>query len=84
MFCQSSEVYAREVKAVDTLLSSRIDGILVSVSKTTSDYSHFRKIIDAGIPLVFFDRICNEIDTDRVIVDDEVGAYEAVKHLINI
>jgi LacI family transcriptional regulator len=84
MFCQSSELYAREVKAVETLLSSRVDGILVSVSKVTHNFDHFRKILDNGIPLVFFDRICDEIDTDRVIVDDETGAYEAVNHLIAI
>ena len=82
MFCQSSELYAREVKAVDTLLSSRVDGILVSMSKLTENYDHFRKIKDNGIPLVFFDRICDDIDTDRVIVDDEAGAFEAVSHLI--
>ena len=82
MFCQSSESYNREVKAVDTLLGSRVDGILVSVSKETRNFDHFRKILDDDIPLVFFDRICDEIDTDRVIVDDEAGAYEAVSHLI--
>jgi DNA-binding LacI/PurR family transcriptional regulator len=84
MFCQSSESYSREVKAVETLLSCRVDGILVSVSKETNNFEHFRKIMDNGIPLVFFDRICDEIDTDRVIVDDEVGAYEAVTHLIKV
>jgi LacI family transcriptional regulator len=84
MFCQSSESYNREVKAVDTLLGSRVDGILVSVSKETRNFDHFRKILDDNIPLVFFDRICDEIDTDRVIVDDEAGAYEAVSHLIGI
>jgi DNA-binding LacI/PurR family transcriptional regulator len=84
MFCQSSELYAREVKAVDTLLSSRVDGILVSVSKVTDKFDHFRKIQDNGIPLVFFDRICEDIETDRVIVDDETGAFEAVSHLITI
>jgi DNA-binding LacI/PurR family transcriptional regulator len=84
MFCQSSESYKREVKAVETLLSCRVDGILVSVSKVTYDFEHFRRILNADIPLVFFDRICDEIDTDRVIVDDEFGAYEAVKHLIEI
>lgn len=84
MLCQSSELYAREVKAVETLLSIRVDGILVSVSKTTENFDHFRKIKENGIPLVFFDRICDEIDTDRVIVDDETGAYEAVCHLIAI
>ncbi len=84
MFCQSSELYSKEVKAVDTLLSSRVDGILVSVSKNTEKLAHFLKILEKGIPMVFFDRICEEIDTDRVIVDDEWGAYEAVNHLINI
>jgi DNA-binding LacI/PurR family transcriptional regulator len=84
MFCQSNESYEREVKAVETLLSSRVDGILVSLAKTTHDFEHFSKIQEAGLPLVFFDRICEELDTDRVIVDDEVGAYEAVKHLIKI
>ena len=53
MFCQSSELYAREVKAVETLLSSRVDGILVSVSKETENYDHFRKIQENNIPLVF-------------------------------
>jgi DNA-binding LacI/PurR family transcriptional regulator len=84
MFCQSSELYAREVKAVETLLSTRVDGILVSLSKTTGNFDHFRKIQEDGIPLVFFDRICDDIDTDRVVVDDESGAYEAVNHLITI
>ena len=84
MFCQSNESYEREVKAVQTLLSSRVDGILVSVTKVTNDFSHFRKIQENGMPLVFFDRICSELDTDRVIVDDEEGAFDAVKHLITI
>jgi LacI family transcriptional regulator len=84
MFCQSNESYEREVKAVQTLLSSRVDGILVSVTKETDDFTHFRKIQENGIPLVFFDRICNELDTDRVVVDDEEGAFDAVKHLIEI
>jgi len=84
MFCQSNESYEREVKAVQTLLSSRVDGILVSVTKETDDFKHFLKIQENGIPLVFFDRICNELETDRVVVDDEVGAFDAVKHLISI
>jgi DNA-binding LacI/PurR family transcriptional regulator len=84
MFCQSSELYARELKAVETLISSRVDGILVSLSKHTENFDHFRKIKNDNIPLVFFDRICEEIDTDRVIVDDETGAFDAVNHLISI
>jgi LacI family transcriptional regulator len=82
LFCQSNESYEREVKAVETLLANRVDGILVSMSKVTRNFDHFRKIADSGIPLVFFDRICEDMETDRVIVDDEAGAYEATCHLI--
>jgi LacI family transcriptional regulator len=83
MFCQSNESYEREVKSVETLLSSRVGGILVSVSKSTYDFTHFRNIIESEIPLVFFDRICEELDTDRVVVDDENGAFQAVTHLVD-
>jgi DNA-binding LacI/PurR family transcriptional regulator len=82
MFCQSNEEYEREVRAVGTLLSNRADGILVSQSKSTLEFGHFVRILDSGIPLVFFDRVCEELNTDRVIVDDETGAYDAVTHLI--
>lgn len=75
IFCQSNESYDREVRAVETLLSGRVDGILVSMSKTTDKYDHFKKIKEYGIPLVFFDRICEELETDKVIVDDEEGAF---------
>jgi DNA-binding LacI/PurR family transcriptional regulator len=82
MFCQSNESYEREVKSVETLLSSRVDGILVSLAKTTADFEHLSKIMESGIPLVLFDRVCDDIDCDKVVVDDEEGAFNAVKHLI--
>ena len=84
MICESNESYSQEVQNVEALLSSRVDGILVSISKETTSCDHFQIIQEAGVPLVFFDRICQEIDTDRVIVDDEKGAYRAVIHLIDV
>jgi len=82
MMCQSNEKWEHEVKNVQTLVSSRVDGILISVAKETTDYDHFRYATQRGIPLVFYDRIIDELDTDRVVVDDEVGSYNAVKHLL--
>jgi len=82
MFCQSSETCEREVKNVETLLSSRVEGILASVSKLTTNFDHYRKIMESGIPLVFYDRICKELETDRVVVNDYRGAFEATDHLI--
>jgi DNA-binding LacI/PurR family transcriptional regulator len=82
LFCQSNETYEREVKAVKTLIASRADGIMAAVSKTTTVFDHFSAIIGNGVPLVFFDRNCEELATDSVTVDDEAGAYGAVMHLI--
>lgn len=82
ILCQSNELWDHEVKNVQTLLSSRVDGILASVAKSTSDFSHYRLVSEKGIPLVFFDRVPEEIDTDRVIIDDEESAYKATIHLL--
>ncbi len=84
MICQSNESYEKEIISVQTLLDSRVDGLIISMSKTTNEYKHFKDIEEYGLPLVFFDRICEEIKTDRVIVDDEKGAFEAVEYLISL
>jgi LacI family transcriptional regulator len=73
----------REVKNVEALLSSRVEGLVLSLSKETRDFSHFRNLVDKHVPMVFFDRVCQEINTDRVINDDNIGAYKAVTHLIS-
>ncbi len=83
MVCESNETYERELKNVDTLLSSRVDGFLISISKQTIESGHFKKIQEAGVPIVFFDRVCRDIDTDQVTVDDEIGAFKAVDHLLS-
>ncbi len=82
--CQSNENYDREVINAQALISNRVDGVLASISKNTFDFEHYRNVINQGIPLVFFDRICPEINTDRVIINDEEGAFLATEHLIKI
>lgn len=83
LVCQSNESYEREVINAQALLSNRVDGVLISVSKTTHDFDHFRNFAAQGIPMVFFDRICPDIMTDRVITNDEGGAFLATEYLIN-
>jgi len=84
MVCQSNESYEREVVNIDALISHRVDGILASISKETTDFAHFHKVMDRGIPLVFFDRIPAELQTHSVSVDDTEGAFQAVNHLLAI
>lgn len=81
---QSNENYEREVINAQALIANRVDGILVSLAKTTLDFDHLRAFINQGIPMVFFDRICPELNTDRVITNDEGGAFIATEHLIQI
>lgn len=82
LICQSNETYEKEVKSVHTLLNARVCGILASQSKTTTDFDHFQEIQRDNIHLVFFDRICTGINTDKVVVDDYVGSKNAVEYLI--
>ncbi len=82
ILCQSNEEYEKEVKSIQTLINSRVDGILISMSKLTRNIEHFHQLKDRNIPIVFFDRRCREIESDSVVVDDAEGAYMAVKHLI--
>jgi len=82
MFFQSNESYEREVQIIQSILNSRADGVLISVAKGTKKFTHLRQIQENNIPLVFFDRACDEIDTDKVIVDDFEGAFNAVDYLV--
>ncbi|HMR91061.1 MAG TPA: LacI family DNA-binding transcriptional regulator, partial [Chitinophagaceae bacterium] len=79
---QTRESYEREVTNLNYLTSRSIDGLLVSVSAETTDFSSFRELSARGMPIVFFDRIASEIDTHKVIVDSYRGAYDATMHLI--
>lgn len=82
IICQSNEDVKREIINTQLLMDNRVDGILISQSKSTVDSSHFKDIIDSGIPLVFFDRVNDSLATDRIVTDDFEGAYLATKHLI--
>ena len=82
MLCQTNESIERERNSIQNMVDMRIDGFLVSVSKNTSDYSHFQRLADDGIPIVFFDRVCPTMPSHRVVTDDFEGARIATRHLI--
>ena len=80
---QSNESYKREVSDLQALYNSRVDGLLISISRETTDFRHLVSVFERGIPMVFFDRVVENLDTSKVIIDDAEGAYEAVTHLIS-
>lgn len=79
---QSEERYDIEKIICEHFIENRVCGIIVSQAKDTVKYDHFEKLNQMGIPVVFYDRICTGINANRVVVDDYMGAFTAVTHLI--
>ena len=82
LICLTHERQAREQAILRDLLGGRADGILLSVTSETNDPSSIREIQAKGIPVVFFDRVCEEVDTAQIVTDDAESAYKATDHLI--
>ncbi|RYC69988.1 LacI family DNA-binding transcriptional regulator [Spirosoma sordidisoli] len=82
VICHSNESYETEVTNARALMASRVDGLLVSHTKDTRNFDHFRIFQRKGIPVVFFNRVCEDMSVSKVTVDDYEGAFRAVEHLI--
>ena len=82
MFFISSESLEREKAILKQLNINTLDGLLVSVSSETNTSEHFMKLINKGLPLVFFDRVLPDVPTSKVIQDDYQGAFNTTEHLI--
>ena len=82
MVALSNERYEREARICEMFHRQKVCGVIVSQAKDTTQYDHFQKLIDSGIPLVFYDRICTGVNASRVVVDDYMGAFNAVTHLV--
>ena len=83
MVAQSNERYDKEVAICEDFYKNKVCGIIVSQAKDTMRYAHFQRLMDNGVPLVFYDRICTGVNCSRVVVDDYMGAFTAVTHLID-
>jgi LacI family transcriptional regulator len=79
---QTHESYDLEVKNVGHLTHRSIDGLLISLSTETKDIEHLQRLHKQGLPIVFFDRVSDEMETHKVIADNYRGGYNATKHLI--
>lgn len=84
--CVSDESFDKEVINMEMLANGSIDGFIMALSAETqlkNDFNHLKEVTEQGIPLVLFDRITDEIQCDKVVIDDKDAAYQAVTKLIN-
>jgi len=82
MICQSMESVRTEKSNIHMLVSNRVDGLLISLSSQTKTFDHLEQLIAKQIPILMFDRVCDDLNVSRVVVDDHDGAFKAVAYLI--
>ena len=82
IIASSGNFYEREKKIITSMSQGKVVGVIAAVAAETTDYSHYRAMVAAGIPLVMFDRKMPIPDAGSVVQDDYEGAYRATEHLI--
>jgi LacI family transcriptional regulator len=79
---QSHESREREKVNVEHLAAGGVDGLLVALSSESIDLSYLKDLHEKGLPIVFFDRITDEMETHKVTANNHLGAFHATEHLI--
>jgi LacI family transcriptional regulator len=79
---QSFEQEKKEKSNAATMFNSRVDGLIVSLAVDTEDLSHFDTFIKKNIPIIFFDRVTEDIESTKVLIDNFKAGYKATEHLI--
>lgn len=83
--CITNESYKKEVEYVEMLNYSSVDGFIVALSQETqvlNKFDHYESLKRDNVPIVMFDRVSDEIDCDKVVVDDKVASKNAIQYLI--
>lgn len=78
----SHESADREDSILRELRGGRVDGLLISVSSGVKPDSELHAALAQEMPLIFFDRVCDEVNTGKVLTDDLESCYKATNHLI--
>lgn len=82
--CQSNDSYEMEKQMVNAMYASRVEGLIVSCTLYTTDFSHFDIFSKNGIPLVFYDRVPKNYPAQIILGEDYKGGFEATRHLIEL
>ncbi len=83
--CITHESYKKEVEYVEILNYSSVDGFILGLSHETqvlNKIEHFMELKRNQVPMVMFDRVSDEVDCDKVIVDDKDASKTAIQYLI--
>lgn len=79
---QSLENVEKEIRNLQTMFSSRVDGLLVSLAENTENIDHFNIFFNKGLPVLFFDRVPAENSVPAIVINNEEAGYQATQHLL--
>ncbi|AZQ44452.1 LacI family DNA-binding transcriptional regulator [Nonlabens ponticola] len=84
--CLTNESLDKEVAYLDVLDDNSIDGIIIAAAKetqTSNQITHLQRVVDKNIPMVMFDRSIDDVECDKIVVDDVLSAARAVEFLVD-
>src|SRR5688572_28548652 len=82
LICLTHESFENEKNILKEFQGRRVDGVIISVSRETAHGDHINELLSNGVPLRFFDRVCEDVETTKITTDDLESGYKATKHLI--
>jgi len=80
---QSRDDTEREKSIVESMRKHRVDGILISISKSTASFEHFDDLKKYKIPVVFFDRVPDAPEFYKVSCTLKQSSIDMTDWLIN-
>ncbi len=82
MVCQSNESHIDEVANTHAFMTNWVDGLIICHSKETKTFDHIKMYLKKGIPIVHFNRVCEDVNTSKVLLEDSNGSFLVTEHLI--
>lgn len=82
IIAHSSESYQKEKANANNLFKKRVDGLIASLAFDTPNLEHYLPYQSKGIPVIFYDRVEEQSDYPKVIINNFQCGYKATKHLI--
>lgn len=79
---QSNDSYNKEIKNAEALFAARVDGVIISFAMETKNYDHFMPFVNKNVPILQFDRTYQNLESNRVIIDNYRASVEAIEYLI--
>lgn len=79
----SNDSLKKEKEIVNQCLSWAVEGVLISVSKETSNLDHLNPLLETNVKCVLLDKVLNSNKYSSVTINSKEASYNAVMYLLN-